>query len=790
MSIAPAFAQLLRRFRSDNGLTQERLAELSDLSIEAVKTLESGRRRHPRPATVEQLAAALALDDAEGDQLRKAARRTKIGKAPSLGVRRQLPPPITDFTGRSQHLDTLIELLEKPDRESPGIVVSAIGGMGGIGKTTLAVQAAHQVAEIFRDGQLYLNLRGASPDPVSTEQALDTLLEALGLAPAAAADDLSFTAGRYRTALAGRSILLMLDDAASVEQIVPLLPGTAGAVVIVTSRSPLATLPGARRLALDVLTESEALDLLGEVVGADKVAAERSAAIEVVQYCGLLPLAIRIAAGYAGTSPLSALAARLGDTDGISDVLTGPHGEVRRILSLSLDRLAGSDRRGDQDAATAFPVLALFDGDHFPLRAAAAVLGRSLDDTEDLLDRLFDACLLESPAIHQYRMHDLVREIGRALAITKLSEHDRQELKLRELACYSSVLWRHTELLTRADPYGSRAQRWSEGAEDLADPTQMTGWLEAELPNLRRLVHSSTDDEALRLLAVRIALGMSSLAVALMRFAEARSALTAIALLPIELPAEMEIGRLYHTALMCSSLGLTQECLDWLRRATAVARERGGPEQLARCLLDLGQVLGQTGRPDEGMPYAEEGRALLDQVAGGSRFLQAAQLITGMLAGQLGDLDRQREIFDDLLTRLPGTEERGRDASHLGTMAQSLRTSGRHHKALEVLRIALVEVRELGFEVLEAQALIELASIHLDLHDFPPALEAIEAGLRIASRYPAENREAPLLKLLGDVLAATGEPTEARKAWEQAIVRYDREADPRASEVRKLLSAD
>ena len=269
MSTAPAFDQYLRRFRADAGLTQERLAQLSDLSIEAVKTLESGRRRHPRPATVEQLAAALDLAADDRDRLVEAARRTKAGDTPASGVPRQLPPPITDFTGRSEHLDNLIDLLKNPDRQSPGIVVSAIGGMGGIGKTTLAVHAAHLVADVYPDGQLYLNLRGASPDPVSSAQALDTLLQALGLAPAAAADDLAFTAARFRTALAGRRLLLMLDDAASVEQILPLLPGTSGAVVVVTSRSPLATLPGAR-LALDVLTEDEALELLGEVVGADK----------------------------------------------------------------------------------------------------------------------------------------------------------------------------------------------------------------------------------------------------------------------------------------------------------------------------------------------------------------------------------------------------------------------------------------------------------------------------------------------------------------------------------------
>jgi transcriptional regulator with XRE-family HTH domain len=788
VSTAPAFAQFLRTLRADAGLTQERLAELSDLSIEAVKTLESGRRRHPRPATVEQLAAALDLAAEDRSRLVEAARRPKVDNTRVSGVPRQSPPPITDFTGRSEHLDGLIDLLKNPDRESPGIVVSAIGGMGGIGKTTLAVHAAHLVADVFPDGQLYLNLRGASADPVSSAQALDTLLQGLGLAPAAVADDLAFTAARYRTALAGRRLLLMLDDAASVEQILPLMPGTSGVVVVVTSRSPLETLPGTRRLALDVLTEDEALDLLGEVVGADKVADQRGAAVEVVHHCGLLPLAIRIAGGHAGANPLTVLAARLAGADGMLDVLTGPNAEVRRSLSLSLDRLASSDRRGDADAAAAFPVLALFDGDHFPLRVAAAVLDRSMDDTEDLLERLVDLSLLESPAIHRYRMHDLVQEIGRAVASTKLPEQDRREVRARELACYASVLWRHNELIGGPEQYGSRSQGWSAGAEDLTDLAQVVGWLEAELPNLRRLVRGAAEHGEERLFAVRMALGMPALAVALMRFAEARSALTAIALLPVDLPDEMEVGRLYTTALMCGCLGLDEEGLGWLRRAVPVARERGGPEELARCLIDLGFCLGRLGRPAEGLPYVEEGLALTAQVDGGSRFRVAAQVSIGVLAGQLGDLERQRKAFDEVLTQVPESAHRGRDAVHKTFMARSLRETGQHSLALQVLRDNLADIRQLGLDVIEADALTELGATHLAVGNFPQALEALDTGLRIASRYPAEHREAPLLQLLGEALVATSKPADARERWQQALVLYNREADTRANEVRQLLS--
>lgn len=788
VSAAPVFAQLLRRFRLDAMLTQERLAELANLSSDAVKTLEAGRRRYPRPTTVDQLATALNLSADDRDRLRESAKRLKANPT-ATGVPQQLPPPINDFTGRSKHVADLVDLLKNPDRSSPGIVISAIGGMGGIGKTTLAIHAAHLVADAFADGQLYLNLRGASADPLSSAQALDTLLQALGLAPAASADDLAFTAGRYRTALAGRRLLLMLDDVANVEQILPLLPGTAGVAVLVTSRSPLTTLAGARHLALDVLTEVEALELLAELVGAEKVANERAAAIEVVRDCGLLPLAIRIAAGHAGTSPLKVLAVRLAGADGMSDILTGPSTEVRRSLSLSLDRLASSDR---SDAAAAFPVLALFDGDHFPLRAAAAVLARSLDDTEDLLEHLVDHSLLETPALHRYRMHDLLQEVGRALAGTWLIEPERREIRFRELTCYASQLWRYHELSGGPDMYESRTQEWSAAAVDLTDQVQLLEWIEAELPSLHRLIRRPTDDTTEQLLAVRMALGMPAVAVRLMRFAEARSALSAIALLPVALPDQMEIGRLYQTALMCGCLGLDDEGIGWLRRAIPVARRRGGPEELARCLIDMGFGLGRLGRPAEGMPYAEEGMALVSRSAG-SRFLSAAHLSIGVLAGQLGDLERQQKAFDEVLTRYGATNStllglpQGMVAVHKGMIATSLRETGQHRKALLVVQDSLADIRRLGLETIEADALTELGAVYLAMGDLPQGIEALEAGLRIASRYPAEHREAPLLKLLGEALEATGKSDEARRLWQRAVLLYDREADSRAAEVRRLL---
>lgn len=785
MTSSPPFAQLLRQFRTTAGFTQEALADRCGLSSQAIGALENGRRRFPRPTTVAQLADALDLAVDERRQLVETARRPKV-PARSSGAPQQLPPALSDFTGRTEDVEGLLALVRNPQRAAPGIVLSAIGGMGGVGKTALAVQVAHLAADAFPDGQLYLNLRGGSADPISSVAALDTLLQMLGLTFAAATDNIDATSARYRTALAGRKLLLLLDDAASVEQILPLLPGTSGVVVLVTSRSPLAALSGAHRMTLDVLTEAEALRLLEEVVGPEQLAAEPTAATDVVRSCGLLPLAIRIAGGHARSTSMKDLAARLADADGRFDVLTGPNAEVRRNLSLSLERLARSDHRMEVEAAAAFPTLSLFDGEHFPLRAAAAVLGRSLDDTEDLLELLVDFYILDSPAVHQYRMHDLVREIGRNAARAEFGEGGQAEIRRRELACYTAVLWRRDMLADSVDRYGARAGRWAEEAEDLLELDAVIAWLEIELPNLRRLIQRAATEPDHWLLAVRAALGMPTLAATLMRFAEARAALTAVASLPIELPGPLEIARSYSAALMCGSLGLDDEALGWLQQVLPVARDRGTVEELGRLLIDLGFCLGRLGRPDDGLPYAEEGLALISEVEG-TPFRSAGHLTVGILAGQVGDLERQRRAFDEVLT-LPDPPKPGIYAVHKSMMGRALRETGQHAAALELLQTNLAEIQGLGTDVIEADALVELGALFLETGDAPKALEKLEAGLVIASRHPAEHREAPLLKLLGEALAAVGRTDEAREAWQRAAVLYDREADARAAEVKILLS--
>ncbi|MEV6411091.1 helix-turn-helix domain-containing protein [Kribbella sp. NPDC051718] len=781
MPAAPAsdVAHLLRRFRTRSGFTREALAEAAGLSVEGIAALEGGRRRHPRPATIELLVEALKLTPAEVRLFEQVASRSPAGEL-------QLPAPMADFTGRDSQLEELVGLLRTPYAVAPAVVVSAIGGMGGIGKTSLAVQAAQHVVDEFPDGQFLLNLRGGSENPLSAMDALEVLLRTLGVRPAAGENHLEQMAARYRTALAGRQMLLLLDDAISVDQVRHLMPGTPGSAVLITSRQELSGLPGIRRIDLDVLTEPEALELLGGVLGHHRVTDEPETARRVVRLCGYLPLAIRIA-GQSGRAAagLRGLEAQLAEDAGRQELLTGPGARVGRSILVSLVQLEREGQAGDAEAARVYPTLALFDGDHFPLRAAAKVLGKSLTEAETLLERLVDVHLLESSAPQLYRMHDLVRDVGRVLARTELSDSAVAEIRSRELTCYLGVLWRLKDMLGDPDVYGSRAERpWSAGADDLTERQDVVDWLRNELTNLVRLIRvAATGDADERLVAVQLALGMPSLGSALARFGEAHAALVAVSGIPVDLDPRLEIGRLHQRGAMEQALGLYEIAVPWNQEAVTLARELGEPIQLVACLVDLGYTLGRAGRAAEGLPLAEEALHEIEsrQI---HRHEIGANVAVGALAGRLGDLERQQAAFDRAISLM----EPGRSVVHRYLIGHSLREAGRYEASLEVLNGALVDAQAAKLGVHEADILRELGSTYLELGEWVKAQEALARGLEIALRFPADHREPPLRHYLGRTYAELGRPAEARAEWEQALTRYRRAADSRADEVVELLA--
>ncbi|MFD0471237.1 NB-ARC domain-containing protein [Nonomuraea thailandensis] len=285
-----------------------------------------------------------------------------------------------------------------------------MAGAGGMGKTTLAVHVAHRLAAGYPDGQLFVDLQGAGPRPLGARAVLGGFLRALGVDMATVSEELDERAALYRSVLAERRVLVLLDNAASAVQVRPLLPGSAGCAVLVTSRARLAGLSGARHLGLAAMRPDEALVLLAKVVGEERVAAEREAAHELMRACGYLPLAIRIVASRLAARPGWSLARM---RDRMAD-------ERRRLAELRVDDLAveatfalGYDQL-DEAHAAAFRLLAVPNAADLPVPAAAAVLGVTEAEAEELCEALVNVHLVESPAPGRYRHHDLLKLYARA----------------------------------------------------------------------------------------------------------------------------------------------------------------------------------------------------------------------------------------------------------------------------------------------------------------------------------------------------------------------------------------
>jgi tetratricopeptide (TPR) repeat protein/transcriptional regulator with XRE-family HTH domain len=399
------FGVLLREYRLAAGLTQEDVAGRSGLSVRAISGMEQGRTEHPHRRSVGLLADALKLGDADRAML-LAAVGTRT--APRAGRPAQLPPDIPEFSGRTAQIRWLSELLTGAPAAAP-LRIAAVTGAGGMGKSALALHVAHQMRAQFPDGQLFIELRGSSDQPLTSADALARLLRHLGLAEESLPRDDAELAAEFRSRVADRRMLIVLDDARDAAQVRPLLPGTAGSAVMVTSRGWLAGLEGCRPLALEALDQAEALALFAEICGADRATAEPEATGAVLAACGGLPLAVRIAASRLISRPnwdVASLASRLADEHQRLAELQAGDLAVRATFQVSYELLPGW---ADQDTARAFRLLGLWPGPDIGRPAAAALLGTDSTSAGQLLEKLVDVHLLEAPAPGRYRFHDLIR---------------------------------------------------------------------------------------------------------------------------------------------------------------------------------------------------------------------------------------------------------------------------------------------------------------------------------------------------------------------------------------------
>ncbi|MFB7447508.1 BTAD domain-containing putative transcriptional regulator [Streptomyces sp. NPDC056194] len=532
------------------------------------------------------------------------AERRTGARAAVGGVRRAaapLPSDIGYFTGRSRLVGEIRDhlLQARSGQHGPAMAVATVTGIGGVGKTSLAVHVAHGLRAAFPDGQLYVGLRaGAAPaDPAGV---LADLLSVLGTPPDRLPLDLEERAALLRTLLADRRVLLVLDDARDAAQVRPLLPGTAGSAVLITTRAPHIAVPGARSFAVDVFAEAEAVKLLGALAGSARVAAEPEAARALADSCGRLPLAVRIVGARLAALPrhsLRAFGERLADARTLLGELSHGDHAVESAFQLGYRALTS-------DQARAFRLLSLLDAPDVPLPVAAALLGSEENAAEDLAEGLVDAGMLESPAPGRYRLHDLLRLYGRRLSDSTERAEDRAAALRRVLALlYGSAV----RVARTALPGDAPSPPWlhpvGHAGIAFADTEQARAWFRAE-----HAVLTSAVEQALASVpdALRMAVDLLTLIAVCSLFPSRGHYEDACRLAGSTARRAAEAGepeyraRALHTRAWLSSLvGEYAAAETDLREALAWAEEVGCARRLHMSGVLLALVLRATGRVGE-----------------------------------------------------------------------------------------------------------------------------------------------------------------------------------------------
>ncbi|HEY7201422.1 MAG TPA: tetratricopeptide repeat protein [Candidatus Dormibacteraeota bacterium] len=781
----PSLAALLCAWRDRALLTQEQLAERSGLAVRTIRRLESGDGGRPRGGSLLLLADALGLTDAERAQLRAVARGEPADPTPAAGVPRQLPADARGFTGRGEHLRRLDALLAD-ERAPTAVVISAIAGTAGVGKTALAIHWAHRQVDRFPDGQLAVNLGGYGPGPpTSPIQALSLLLRGLGVEGDQVPVDVEAAGALYRSTLAGRRLLVVLDNARDAEQVRPLLPGSPGCLVVVTSRDRLSGLVashGAHRLLLDVLSPSEAVALLARVVGEERVAAEPEAAAELAALCGHLPLALRIAAANLADEPGRSIgeyasALRTGDRLARLQVDGDPRAAVGNAFDHSYAALDEPPRR-------LFRLLGLVPGPDFDAPAAAALAGAPAELAARLLARLARAHLLEERAPGRYAFHDLLRRYAADRARSEEAEVERGAAIERLFAWYlHGVDTAVTQLYPRVLRLPTPPADARLPAVSFGEPSQALRWLDAERTNLVVAVvhaagHGPLPVAWLLMDALRGYFWMHRHRVDWLAGAEA-SVAAAAAAGDLRAQAAARNG----LATVQRSLGRYEEMTRQYTLAVDLAERSGWIDGQVAALMNLASAQREVG--DLQTAARHLARAL---AATPSRpEYRAAALITlGNVEAELGrlaDAHGHHSEAVDIHRRLGSSGGEVEAVANLGGVDHAM---GDLDSALARVSMGLAGFRQAGNQRSEGYALTALGAVHRDAGRHAEALECAHAGLALARDLGDRRGEAHALNVVGGIHLRRGARREAIRCHQRALV-VAGEAGVRLAEAEALL---
>jgi DNA-binding SARP family transcriptional activator len=696
------------------------------------------------------LAADPALDLPRPSRPATGAGTAASGLAPE--VPRQLPTAVADFTGRAGELAALTRILDQASTKAPGtVVISAIGGMAGVGKTALALHWAHQVAGRFPDGQLYVNLRGfdAGGIPADPAEAIRGFLDALGVPPSRVPPAPEAQAGLYRSLLADRRMLVVLDNARDEQQVRPLLPASSGSLVLVTSRhqlTGLAAAEGARLITLDVLTHAEAVRLLTIRLGRAPAATEPEALSEIAALCARLPLALAVAAARTAARPgfpLATVAAELRDVASRLDALDAgdPAASVRAAFSWSYRQLS-------TEAAQVFRLLGTHPGPDISVPATASLAGITPEQARDRLRELARAHLIAEHVPGRFSFHDLLRAYAASQARDTDSQADRDAALGRVLDHYLHTAARAARLLDPAkEPVVLAPPGPGAAPEQPADHQQALAWFEAEhqalLAAITLAAQSGFDTHAWQLPWARV------------YFLRTRGHWHEWAATQrMALAAAARLGDVAAQAISCRLLG-----------AACIA------------LRDHDQALGH---------YARSLRLYqrLGDGSGEARVrlgLVALAVHQGRYADALGNAEQALRLYQAI-------GDKAGEADALNNVGATHGLLGHYQEARAFCRRALAVHAEVGYRRPDGYAWDSLGYAEHHLGNFAEAAACYQRALRLHQESGDRFNEADTLSHLGDTCQAAGELGQARDAWRQAIAILEQLRHPDAERVRAKLA--
>jgi DNA-binding SARP family transcriptional activator/tetratricopeptide (TPR) repeat protein len=704
------------------------------------EALEVYRRTHERLADDLALAPGTDLQQLHMTILRNDATPTAPISSPvpaprsatrsSVAVPRQLPGAVTGFTGRASQLNQLTGLLDRNDTA----VISAINGTAGVGKTALAVHWSHQVADRFPDGQLYVNLRGFDPSgqPVQPTEAIQGFLDALGVPAQRIPAGLTEQAALYRSQLADRRILVVLDNARDTGQVRPLLPGSAQCLTVITSRDHLGGLivsEGARAIPLDLMTTAEADDLLASRLGPERLAVEPQAVSDLIALCAHLPLALSIVAAQATLTPalsLTELARQLRDVrDRLHALDVGDTTvNLSAVFSWSYQTLSAA-------AGRMFRLLSLHPGPDISVTAAASLTGTGRDQAYAALSELTRAQLLTEPSTGRFAYHDLLRAYSSATAHQDETEQTRHAALHRMLDHYLHTAHAATLLLNPPNDRLSLAEP-QPGAfvNELADDEQAWQWFTTERPvfpaAIDRAADAGFDTHTWQLawsvanFCIRAGHWAQMLTTQLVALAAAQRACEPHG----QASSLRELGRAYIR------LGRYPDAQASLHRALDLDERRGDLIGQARSHNNLGIVAYAQGAHPQALEHGKAAYALFH--AAGHRAGQAEALnAIGWMQTQLGQHAEALRSCAQALELHRAVGSRHGEADTWDSLGVAHHNLGEHRRAIDCYHNALDLYQKLGSRHPQADTLIRLGDTYQDAGDLHAAHQCWQQALPI-----------------------------------------------------------